>query len=193
MSTFSQTSIKYGGDLDLVLNEIKTLISIGEEEWSEEKREWLYSSQNKCRQTIIVSKNQSLDWIELELNFDGNIYIYDEYLRRISKILGTQILVGYYQSTIGEGRLAKFNEGRLEMSFYEKCFDNSPSADRIYVADNFGVNSAKMELLRDSKFGADSNLIDHDFIDEYFKSEGWQRNSDIDRRSWKYLHLEEIK
>ncbi|SDL86254.1 hypothetical protein SAMN05421823_108306 [Catalinimonas alkaloidigena] len=48
-------------------------------------------------------------------------------------------------------------------------------------------------MLRASRFGADSNLIDHDFIDEYFKSEGWQRNSDIDYFDWKYLHLEEHK
>lgn len=172
---------------------------IGEEKWLEEKKEWLSSSQIKDRNTIVISKNQSLDWVELELNFDGNIYIYDEYLRRISSALGTQILIGYYQSTTGEGRLAKFDEGRLEMSFYKKYVyfkfhgDDSPPIDRIYVADNFGVNSAKIEMLRASRFGADSNLIDHDFIDEYFKSEGWQRNSDIDYFDWKYLHLEEHK
>jgi hypothetical protein len=108
-------------------------------------------------------------------------------------------LLGYYQSTTGDGRLAIFDNGSLILSFYEKYFYNEshddyyPTIDRIYIADNLGVENSKLSELRESKLGTDSGLIDTDFIYDYFKSESWVVNSKIDYFDWRYLHLEQIK
>ena len=133
----------------------------------------------------------------MEFDFKGNLYFYDEFLRRISKSLDTTILLGYYQSTSGEGRLAKFQNGQLEISFFERYFyyksydDDAYSIDRIYVADNLGVENSKIETLKKAKLGKDSCLIDHDFIYDFYKSEGWDNELGQNYHDWKYLHVEQ--
>jgi len=158
MGTFSQTNIK-SKDIETVLTELKKHLSIGRELWFDTRKEWFYNLEHddnfstEKNTTIILTKNQSKDWIEIEFDFDGNLYFYDEILRRISKSLDTEVLLGYYQSTSGEGRLAKFKNGQLVLSFYERYFyfkfqgDDSPPIDRIYVADNFGVLNSSIVTL----------------------------------------------
>ena len=202
MRTFSQTNIKCK-DIETVLTELKKHLSIGRQLSLDTKKEWFYNLQHEenlsteKNSTIIMTKNQSKDWIEIEFDFDGNLYFYDEILRRISKTLDTDILLGYYQSTTGDGRLAKFSKGQLELSFYEKYFyfkfhgDDSPPIDRIYVADNFGVQNSSIESLKDAKLGKDSSLIDYDFIYKFYKSEGWTSDLGKDCVEWTYLHIEQ--
>jgi hypothetical protein len=120
-------------------------------------------------------------------------------LRRISKTLETEILLGYYQSTTGEGRLAKFKNGQMELSCYEKYFyykfngDDSPPIDRIYVADNFGVTSSKIEAIKKAGLNDDSQLIDRNFIWEFYKSEGWINDLNKSYSEWTYLHIEQLR
>ncbi|MCP2026050.1 hypothetical protein L1276_001190 [Flavobacterium sp. HSC-32F16] len=204
MGTFSQTNIKCK-DLNAVIGRLKKYLPIGREIWLDTRKEWFYNlpheenSSVERNITIIVSQNQNKDWVEVEFDFNGNLYFYDEILRRISKELESEILLGYYQSTDGEGRLAKFKNGQLELSFYEKYFyyqsngDNSPPIDRIYVADNFGVAHSAIESLKKAKLGEHSYLTDHEFIYEYYKSEGWKNDLGKDYFDWTYLHLEQIK
>ena len=202
MGTFSQTNIKCK-NIETVLTELKKYLSIGRELLFDKRKEWFYNLQHddnssiEKNSTIILTKNQSKDWIEIEFNFGGNLYFYDEILRRISKSLDTEILLGYYQSTSGEARLAKFKNGKLELSFYERYFnfkfhgDDSPPIDRIYVADNFGVLNSSILTLKNTKLGKDSSLIDHDFIYKYYKSEGWTNDLGKDYFDWTYLHIEQ--
>jgi hypothetical protein len=204
MGTFSQVNIK-SKDIETVLVELKKYLPIGRELWFDTRKEWYYNLQHddnsstEKNTTIILTKNQSKDWIEIEFDIGGNLYFYDEILRRISKSLETEILLGYYQSTIGEGRLAKFRNGQLELSFYERYFyykfngDDSPPIDRIYVADNFGILDSKIDKLKQSKLGTDSSLIDYDFIYEFFKSENWLNDLNKDYFEWTYLHIEQLK
>ena len=116
MGTFSQTNIK-SKNIEVVLAELKKHLPIGRELWLDSRKEWFYNLQHddNCstekNTTIILTKNQSKDWMEVEFDFNGNLYFYDEILRRISNSLKTTILLGYYQSTSGEGRLAKFQNG----------------------------------------------------------------------------------
>lgn len=187
MATFSQTNIKCS-DLELVLSELKKLLPIGREQWEEDRKEWLYNLEPDNNLTIIASKNQCNDWVEIEFDFQDNLYFYDEYLRRISKSLNTEILLGYMQTTMGEGRLAKFSHGNLELSFYEKYSDV-----KIYCADNFGVANSTIEALKRSRLLELSHLCNYDFIYEYWHSEGWENNLDLDYFKWTYLHLEQIK
>ena len=200
MGTFSQTNIK-SKDIETVLTELKKYLSIGREQWFDTRKEWFYNLQHddnpsiEKNSTVILTKNNE-NWVEIEFDFNGNLYFYDEILRRISKSLSTEILLGYYQSTSGEGRLAKFKNGQLELSFYERHYyfkfygDDSPPIGRIYIADNFGVLNSGIEILRNVKLGKDSNLIDHDFIYKFYKSEGWSNDLDNDYDG-KYLHIEQ--
>ncbi|NMM50923.1 hypothetical protein, partial [Marinigracilibium pacificum] len=182
---------------------LKNNLPIGRELWLDTRKEWFYNlphddnSSVEKNTTIILTKNQSTDWMEIEFDFNGNLYFYDEILRRISKSLKTTILLGYYQSTSGEGRLAKFQNGQLELSFFERYFyykshdDDSYSVDRIYVADNLGVENAKSEVLKKVNLGMDSDLINHDFIYDFYRSEGWNNDLGLDYHNWKYLHIEQ--
>ena len=109
MGTFSETVFKVA-TIDLVLNELRKYIRTGREVWLDSRNDWFFSFSHddnpseESNGTVIVSKNMSKDWIEIEFDFNGNLYVYDEILRRISKTLSTDILIGYYQSTSNEGR-----------------------------------------------------------------------------------------
>lgn len=201
MGTFSQANIK--SDFNSVLTELKKNITIGREIWLDMKKDWFYNLQHdensslEKNYTIILSKDYSKEWIEIEFDFQDNLYLFDEILRRISGALKTEILLGYYQSTSGDGRLAKFKNGQMELSFYEKHyyykFDDSKAIDRIYVADNFGVFHSKIPALKNSILNEDSKLIDIEFIYEFYKSEGWINDLDKNYTDRKYLHLEQLK
>ena len=196
MSTFSQTYIK-SKDVDTVLAEFKKYLSIGREIWFDTRKEWFYNIQHEDNPsteknlTLMFAKNQSKEWIEIEIDFGNNLYFYDEILRRISKTLNAEILLGYFQSTLGEGRLAKFKNGQLELSFFEQYYHYN-TIDRIYVADNFGVLNSNIETLKKVKTGKDSSLISHDFIYKFYKSEGWSNDLDKDCHEWMFLHVEQL-
>jgi hypothetical protein len=204
MTTFSQTNIK-SKDIETVLTEIKKHLTIGRELWFDTVKEWFYNLQHEDNpsieenNTIILAKNLSKDWIEIKFDFDniGNLYFYDEILRRISQALDTEILLSYYQSTSDEGRIAKFKNGQLELSFYERYYyykfqgDDSPPIDRIYVADNFGVQKSSIDTLKNAKLGKDSSLISRNFIYEFFNSEGWTNDLGKEYCDWTYFHIEQ--
>ncbi|WP_017734114.1 hypothetical protein [Nafulsella turpanensis] len=198
MGTFSQTSILCDS-IETIVDQLSKYYYIGQQTKLDERKEWLYNLPPNNNITVIVSQNHSKNWVEVEFNFDGNLYFYDECLRRISKNLNTKVLLGYYQSSTGDGRVAKFENGNLELSFYERYFyynpnyNNLPVIDRIYVADNFGIRNTAVEQLKMSKLGVDSNLIDQDFIIDYFKSEGWKADLEKNYFDWSYLHIEQIK
>jgi len=204
MGTFSQTNIKCK-DIQIVLEELKKCLPTGREMWLNTRKEWFYNvphdenSFDGENVTLIISKNLSKDWVEIEFDFQPGLYFYDEILKQISKNLGTEILLAYYQSTSDEGRLAKFKNGQLELSYFEKYFyeilvENDVRTEKSnYVADNFGVANSDIELLKNSKLGQESLLIDHDFIYKYYKSEGWIIDLKKDYAKWDYLHIEQFK
>lgn len=204
MGTFSQTNIKCK-DIEIVLGELKKYLPIGREIWLDTRKEWFYNlqhgenSSDEKNVTIIISKNLSKDWVEIEFDFQVSLYFYDEILKQISKNLETEVLLAYYQSTSDEGRLAKFKNGQLELSYFEKYFyevlveNNLRTEKSNYVADNFGVAVSSIELLKNSKLGDESLLIDHDFIYKFYKSEGWIVNLEKDYTKWDYLHIEQFK
>ena len=202
MGTFSQTNIKCDR-IETVLTELKKHLNIGRSVWSDKSDTFFHRVQHEnnpstqWNTTITITKNQSTDWVEIEFDFNGNLYVYDEVLRRISGSLETTILLGYFQSTTGDGRLAKFKDGRMDISFFERHFyykshdDDRYSVDRLYVADNFGVQNSKLPTLKETVLGVDSSLIDHDFIYEFYRSEGWDSDLHINYHDWKYLHVEQ--
>lgn len=205
MGTFSQTSIKCD-DIETIVRELKKYLPIGREIWLDTSKWWFYNLPHEENSfegknlTLIVSKNLSKDWIEVEFDFQVGLYFFDETLKQISKNLKTEILLVYYQSTVDEGRLAKFKNGELKLSYFEKYFyeviveDNSYTAKSNYVADNFGVTASTIELLRNSKLGEETLLIDYDFINKYLASEGWKGDLGKDFfLEWNYLHLEQLK
>lgn len=204
MGTFSQTNIKCK-DIQTVLAELKKYLPLGREIWLDTRKEWFYNVPHDENSfdgeniTMVISKNLSKDWVEIEFDFQVGLYFYDEILKEISKNLETEILLAYYQSTSDEGRLAKFKNGQLELSYFEKYFyevlieNNSRTEKSNFVADNFGVTASSIELLRNSKLGEESLLIDHDFIYRFYKSEGWIIDLEKDYTKWNYLHIEQFK
>lgn len=205
MGTFSQTSIKYN-DIETIVGELKKYLPIGREIWLDTNKWWFYRIPHEENSfegenlTLIVSKNLTKDWVEVEFDFHSGLYFFDEILKQISKNLNALILLVYYQTTVEEARLAKFKNGQLELSYYEKYFyeevvENGVQTIRSnYVADNFGVAISNIEELRNSKLGEETLLIDYDFIYKYLNSEGWEADSGKDFFSdWKYLHLEHLK
>ncbi|MBS7253082.1 hypothetical protein [Flavobacterium branchiicola] len=205
MGTFSQTSIKCN-DIETIVGELKRYLPIGREIWLGTNKWWFYNvphdenSFNGENLTLIVSQNLAKDWVEVEFDFQFGLYFFDEILKQISKNLNTVIVLAYYQSTSDEGRLAKFINGQLELSYYEKYFyeviveNDQYSVKSNYIADNFGVADSTIEELRNSKLGDETLLIEYDFIYKFLNSEGWRSDSAqeiiVDE---KYLHLEQLK
>jgi hypothetical protein len=195
VGTLSQTFVRIG-DIDTILTELTKYYKIGRQEWHDDRKDWLFNFAPAT--TIIVSQNFHRDWVELELDIGHNLYLYDEFLRRVSETLNTEILLGYSQTTTGTGRIAKFKKGKMELSYYERHLyfkfhgDNSPAIDRIYVADNWGVLTSPLEELKSAQIGIDGHLIDYDFIYKYFKSEGLEGEPFKAFEDEAYLHLEHI-
>lgn len=205
MGTFSQTSIKCD-NIEVIVRELKKYLPIGREIWLETEKWWFYNLPHEENSfeggnlTLIVSKNLSMDWVEVEFDFQGGLFFFDEILKRISKNLKTEVLLVYYQSTVGEGRLAKFKNGQLELSYYEKYFYEEVIENNVlirksnYVADNLGVATSTIEELKNSKLGDEALLIEYDFIYKFLNSEGWEADSGkAVLLDWNYLHLEYLK
>lgn len=206
MGTFSQTNIKCK-DIEIVLAELKKYLPLGRQIWFDTSKEWFYSvphdenSFDGENLTIVISKNISKDWVEVEFDFQVGLYFYDEILKQISKNLETEILLAYYQSTSCEGRLAKFKNGLLELSYFEKYFyeviieNNFRTEKSNFIADNFGVANSNLELLKNSKLGEESLLIDHAFINKFYESEGWlpDLGKNFFEDEFLYLHVEQLK
>jgi hypothetical protein len=205
MSTYSQTNIRCN-DIQTVVTELKKYLPIGREIWFDTRKPWFYNVPHEENSldgenlTIVVSKNLSKDWVEIEFDFQFGLYFFDEILKQISKNLNAEILLTYYQSTSDEGRLAKFKNGQLELSYIEEYRDevvienNLRTIKSNYVADNFGVSGSSIELLKNSKLGEEFLLIDYDLINEFYRSEGWEADSGKNIFSeWDYLHLEQLK
>lgn len=82
----------------------------------------------------------------------------------------------------------------FEKYFYEILVENDVRTEKSnYVADNFGVANSDIELLKNSKLGQESLLIDHDFIYKYYKSEGWIIDLEKEDAKWDYLPVEQFK
>lgn len=205
MGTFSQTSIKCN-DIETIVAELKKYLPIGREIWLDINKWWFYNLPHEENSfdgknlTLIVSQNLSKDWVEVEFDFQGELYCFDEILKQISKNLNTLILLVYYQNTVEEARLAKFKNGQLELSYYEKYFyeevieNNAPIRKSNYVADNFGVATSTIEELKNSKLGDETLWVEYDFIYQFLNSEGWRSDSEQDFfANEKYLHLEQLK
>jgi hypothetical protein len=191
MGTFSQTFIKTNS-IDKVLKIFNKFLNIGSTEWLSERFDWYYWSDNRNNKTIIISNNTSIDWIEIEFDFNGNIYLYDELIRILTRELNTVALLGYYQSTSGEGRIAKFENGQLAYTYYERYFEYNQKS-RIYLADNWNILKSKLDNLKIKRLDEDSQLINYDLIYLFYRSEGFENNSEKKREEWNYLHLEHIK
>ncbi|MCR4030288.1 MULTISPECIES: hypothetical protein [Flavobacterium] len=205
MGTFSQTSIK-SNDIETIVAELKKYLPIGREIWLDTNKWWFYNLPHEENSfegknlTLIVSQNLAKDWVEVEFDFQGGLYCFDEILKQISKNLNTLILLVYYQNTVEEARLAKFKNGQLELSYYEKYFyeavveNNELIVKSNYVADNFGVATSTIEELRNSKLGDETLWIEYDFIYKFLNSEGWSIDSGQEIfADEKYLHLEQLK
>ncbi|WP_160139734.1 hypothetical protein [Chryseobacterium sp. c4a] len=188
MGTFSKAFIKLN-DLKVILDELKNYYIIGRQEIIEESKP-LYYSQNS-NETIILSNNYNNDWCEIELEFNYSVYLYDEFLRRLSSKFNTIILFAYYQSTIGDGRIAKFNRGQLDLSISQKYFKHN-GHEKICLVDNFGISEVMKKEFDIPKLGEDFNRIDYDLINEFLSNNGLSPDNLKEYQKWSYLHIEKI-
>ncbi|MDQ0067374.1 hypothetical protein [Chryseobacterium lathyri] len=188
MGTFSKTFIKLE-NIEVILYELQEYFLIGKVETLNDSKWWLYSENGN--ETIILSNNYNHNWCEIEFEFNYSIYLYDEFLRRLSKKFNTIILLGYYQSTLGNGRIAKFSSGVLELSLLQ-LYSNNNGFDRISLVDNFGISKSMKNDFNIPKLGEDCNVIDYDLINSFFENNGLLPDNFKNYEEWSYLHIEKI-
>lgn len=188
MGTFSKVYIK-SKNLNEILEEIKNYYSILRSESINESKPWYFSENGN--ETIILSNNYNHNWCEIEFEFKYSIYIYDEFLRRFSKKFNAIILLGYYQSTIGNGRIAKFNNGQLELSIVQQ-YSIYNGIEKNYLNDNFGVSKTIKKEFKIPKLGEDFNNIDYELINNFFEKNGLLPDNFKNYEEWSYLHIEKI-
>lgn len=181
-------------NIEPVVTEWKKYFTTGKEVTSDFETEFLFSRfyQEQDNETHIFCKGEFKDWISIKVDLGGNLYQYDEILRRISQTLNTTLLLTYYQSTSGEGRIVKFEKGFLIYSFYQRYYSyeiGTETIHRIYLADNFGMKNSKLQAVQELKYGQEILVFDYDFLNDFNRSENvsflWDENST-------YLHLEII-
>lgn len=182
MSTFSKIYINTG-DIDNVINEFKYFYTIRNIECLENPKWWYYSDY----ETIIVSK-KDVDWIEIEIQFSYSLYVYDEFFRRLSKKYDTIIILGYYQSAVGGGRIAKFEKGKMILSITQTYVINE-DFDKTILTDNLGVNEIIKRDVKIPNLYEEFNLIDNDFINNFLHKE---KISLLEMNQVPFIHLERI-
>ncbi|RLJ33290.1 hypothetical protein CLU97_2771 [Chryseobacterium sp. 7] len=188
MSTFSKAYVRLT-NLNEILDEIKKYYIIGKNETMNEPKSWYYSENGN--ETMILSNNYNKSWCEIELEFNFSTYLYDEFLRRLSEKFETVILLGYYQSTIGNGRIARFCKGRLELSIAQ-YYSSYDGFEKIYLTDNFGVSYPIKKEFNIPRLGEDFNAIDYELINKFFKNNDLFSDNFKSYEDWSYLHLEKI-
>lgn len=192
MATYSQTNI-HVDSIDKFLMELKKYYKIGRIETLDQAKDYYYFEYGS--DTIVVSQNYNSEWIEVEFNFNGNLYFYDEFLRRVSETYRTNIVLGYEQTTSGEIRIAEFENGRLSLSIVHKYFEYDRKS-KIYLADNFGVNEQLKELFSIPRLGEEIKpdyAIEREQMVDFFKMRGWSNNLNKDFSQWTYCHIEKIR
>lgn len=182
MSTFSKIYIKIDC-IDNIINEFKYFYTIRNIDYLESPKWWYYNDY----ETIIISK-KNYNWIEIEVQFLHSLYIYDEFLRRLSKKYSTIGILGYYQSAVGAGRIARFEKGKMMLSITQTYITNE-DFDKTILTDNFGVDEFIRKEFKISNLYEEFNLFDNDFINNFLHKEGVCM-SEISEVS--YVHLERI-
>lgn len=183
MRTFSKIYVK-GNDVDGILVELKEYFNIGEIELLDESICWYYSGDET--ETIILSGNYL--WCEIELEFNYSVYFYDEFLRRLSAKFNTLILLGYYQTATGNGRIARFEKGLLDLSLNQ----THDRIDEVCLTDNFGLTKQMQQEFKIPKLGELCKIIDCGVINIFFKSNGLPVNDFKVFSERKYLHVKKI-
>lgn len=182
---FSKAYIK-----NVSIAEIRKIISkfyiIISEEIENHEQDWKFFKNGN--DTMIISNFYNEEWVELILNNQFTLYFHDELLKRISYEFDTIILLGYYQSTDGQGRLAKFENGNLNLSIIQSEV-NYRNESILRLMDNWGVsNEIKNEL---SLPNLKEKFIDieYDLIYKFYKMNGLEWDKAKDKEEV-YIHLE---
>lgn len=186
MGTFSKVYIK-NKSIETVKKSIGKYYKIVNEEVDSVEEDWRYW--RKGSDAIILSKNYNELWVEIILNYEFTLYFHDELLRRISEELETEILLGYYQSTCGDGRLAKFENGKLTLSIVQSEVKFGEES-MMRLMDNWGVTEIiKKEFSIPNKTREKFFEIDWDTIYKFYKINGLEWDK-IKRDDEVYYYLE---
>lgn len=185
MGTFSKAYIKID-DIDPVKNTIGKYYKVVQHEIYDIEKEWAFFENGN--DTIILANNYNKGWIEITLNYPFTIYFHDELLRKLSKDLETEILLGYYQSTEGTGRLAKFKKGELVLSIMQS---DTIHKGESYIAlrDNWGVTDELRSAFAMPNLNEPFSEIKWDSIYKFYKMNHLEWDG-ITRDHVSYHHLE---
>ena len=183
MGTLSKIYVK-NDNIDNIINEFKTFYSIKRIEFLDAPKWWLYAP----KETIIISSEYE-NWIEIEVQFNYSLYIYDEFLRRLSEKYQTIILLVYYQSTTGEGRVATFQRGRMNLSIVQN-YVREENIDKIVLTDNFGLSLSLKKKFQIPNLYDECYIFDYDFINYFLEKEGVFSLSK--EKKHHYIHIEKI-
>ncbi|MCG8329002.1 MAG: hypothetical protein MI974_15015 [Chitinophagales bacterium] len=186
MGTFSKVFINID-NIEIVKKIIGKYYKIVNEEIDTDEQGWRFWENGS--DTIILSKNYNKNWVEIVLNYEFTLYFHDELLRRLSKELQTKILLGYYQSTCGDGRLAKFQNGELLLSIIQSEVKYGEES-MMRLMDNWGVtDKIKQEFSIPEKTREKFFEIGGDTIYQFFGMHGLKWDTK-EGENEEYLHLE---
>lgn len=187
MATFSKAYIKINS-METVKNAIENYYTVLVNEFDNMIHDYRFFENGN--DTIILASNYNEDWVEISLNYPSSLYFHDELLRRLSRDLNTDILLGYFQSTDAEGRLAKFKQGTLELSVIQCDIQyGNETESHIRLMDNWGVTDEVRKAFSIPKLNEEYRGIYRDVIYSFYNMFGliWDGK---ERTEVKYLHLE---
>lgn len=185
MGTFFKAYLK-AKNIELVKKSIGKYYKIIREEIDTIEQDWRYGLEGS--DTLILSKNYNEDWVEITLSYRFSLYFHDELLRRLSKDFNSEILLGYYQSTMGQGRLAKFENGKLKLSIIQSEAGYKENA-MLRLVDNRGITDELKKQFLIPKIGEKFCVIDCDVIYNFYKINGLEWDGKT-REEETYFYLE---
>ncbi|MBI1224785.1 MAG: hypothetical protein GC192_06075 [Bacteroidetes bacterium] len=184
MGTFHKAFVS-GENIETVKLTIGKYYNIINEEIDDSEQEWRFGDRGS--DTIVLSSEFNYNWVAITF-YTSTFYFHDELLRRISRDLETEILLGFYQSTSGEGRLARFVNGSLELSInqsYVKLRDE----EMHILMHNWGVTAELKTEFSIPEFKERFVEIDRDTIYKFYKKFGLEWDG-LNRDVEEYHHLE---
>ena len=187
MGAYSRVSIKID-HIDTIIKKIEKSFKIGRKEFYGVAQDYYFYDieKNSGRNAFIISQDSNLHWVDVVFPFP-HLYYFDEFLRRLSKELDTEILLGYDHDASGEARVAKFSQGALILSIYQQPI---MSLDRIILVDDYGVEQFKEFFKNLPKLYENfKELLDLEDIQEFFIYSG-RTYEYLGDEYEEYLHLE---
>lgn len=190
MATHSKISILHPS-IQTILDEIKKFYKVTDQLSLPVVQEWYFHDYDKKTDTIIVSCNYSIHWVDIVFNYhDLTDPLIFDFLIYLSKKYKTIILLGYLQTTSADAQFIILENGIIQYNIAQYLIE-----DKIVMTQKFGLENSNHIFRSDlpevsQAFNSEiQEFLDLDDWNNFFDSCNREYTFDYSTHLEEYLHL----